>query len=101
MSLVMAMMVTVLMMTVTIHRFGVLQLGVGRRLCRGLGPHADRNDFGFHQRLEGNVCPVAEYQLQRMLAWRQAQHGFGLALAEMDMLLVDRNRLRLLLRRQR
>jgi hypothetical protein len=96
--LVMMVMVVAMMVMVFLrlrrHRVGRLRAGRIRL-------HGDGDDLGLDRRIEGNVGPVAEHELQGVLAGRQRHGGFGLALAEMDMLFVDRDRLGHFLRRQR
>ena len=72
------------------------------RLRLRRGPlHGDGDDLGLDRWLERNMGPVAEHELQRVLAGRQCHSGLGLALAEVNMLLVDHDGLGHFLRRER
>src|SRR5436305_7250130 len=97
--LVMVMMVMMPVMTMMMMRF-LRHHCVRLRLRFGLILHVDGDDLGLDRRLEGNMGPVAQHELQRVLARRQRHRGLGLSLAEMDMLLVDGNGLGHFLRRE-
>ena len=91
------MMVVVAMMMVVVLFFHHHCVRLRRR-----GPlHGDGDDLGLDRRLERNMGPVAEHELQRVLAGRQCHSGLGLAFAEVNMLLVDHDGLGHFLRRER
>src|ERR1700704_6093747 len=50
--------------------------------------HRDGDRLRHHRRHQRDVSPVAEYQLKGVLALRQGHHGFGLAAAEMLVIIV-------------
>lgn len=70
------------------------------RLCRSR-LHVDGDDLRLDRRLERNMGPVTEHELQRVLPGRQCHGGLGLALAEVNVLLVDRDGLGHFLGRER
>jgi hypothetical protein len=48
-----------------------------------------------------NMHPVAKYELQRVLAFWQGDHRFGLSRSEMQVVIIGWNRLLQLVRRER
>jgi hypothetical protein len=52
----------------------------------------DGDYLGNDRRVVGDVVHVTEHELKSALAGRQLKHGFGLAAAEMNMVLVGRKR---------
>jgi len=58
-----------------------------------LGKHGDRDLVRDHRRIEGVMLGVPEHQLQRVVAGREFDTGLGLARAEMQMVLIPRDRL--------
>src|SRR5690242_12299030 len=53
----------------------------------------DRDAIGHHGRLMRDMAPVAEHELQRVTSLGKRDGGFGLALAEMDVMFIRRDRL--------
>ena len=63
--------------------------------------HRDGDDRRHDRRIKGNMRPMAEHELQRVLTRRQRHNGFGLPAAEMDVLGVGGDRLLQFLGRER
>ena len=63
-----------------------------RKAASSLRRDGDRDLLGRHHRIERDVQVVTQHQLQRVLARRQRQRGFGLALAEVPDVVGGRQR---------